>query len=104
MNWLEFFDGDHNARTKKAIHGVRTAKKVKKKSAFGIGIVGNIKAICGKSGVMVKIVYAPTADNYSHSEIRRLPRDDLSLLEALATEAFVDLVHNADIDEEEHGE
>lgn len=99
VNWLEFFDGDHNVRIKKAIHDLRAAKNIGTKSAFGIGRVDNIKTTCGKSQATVKIVYAPTKDNYSHSEIRRIPRDNLFLPEALATEAFVDLVRNLDIEE-----
>lgn len=99
VNWLELFDGDHNYRTSKIINELRAAKKIGRKSAFGLGNVGNIKNICEKNGRMVKIVYAPTVGISSHSEIRHLPLDDKSILEALATEAFVDLVPNSDIGE-----
>jgi hypothetical protein len=102
VNWLEHFDGNHDARTKKSIQEIRAAKDISKKSqcAFGIGNVGNIKEICKKNDALVKIVYAPTRDIPSHSEIRRLPRDDLSLLEALATDAFCELVRNAHVEEQ----
>jgi hypothetical protein len=97
VNWLEIFDGGHDARAKQTIHELRAAKSIGKKSAFGIGNVGNIKTICKTNGATVKIVYAPTHGNSSHSEMRDLPSDDLSILEALATDAFAELVHNADI-------
>ena len=99
VNWLEYFDGDHATRTKKLIQQFRTVKSIGGKSAFGIGNVGNIKEICKKNGALVKIVYAPTDGNLSHSAIRRLPKDDLSLLTALATVGFCELVRNADIEE-----
>ncbi|MHB1620441.1 MAG: hypothetical protein ACYCTY_10760 [Sulfuricella sp.] len=102
VNWLDIFDGDYDARTKKTILELRAAKVISKKSAFGIGNVGNIEKICKKDGAPVKIVYAPTHGIPSHSEIRHLPRDDLSLLEALATDAFLEFVRNADIEEEQN--
>ena len=97
VNWLEYFDGDHATRTKKAIQGLRITKPIGGKSAFGIGNVGNIKEICKKNGALVRIVYAPTNGNPPHSAIRHLPRDDLSLLKALVTDAFCEFVLNADI-------
>lgn len=99
VNWLEYFDGDHATRTKKSIRGLRTTKPIGGKSAFGIGNISNIKEICKKNGALVKIVYAPTDDNPSHSVIRHLPKDDLSLLRALATDAFCEIVLNADVEE-----
>lgn len=102
VNWLEYFDGDHKARTKKSIQGLRTTKNIGKKSAYGIGNVGNIKAVCQKSDVLVKIVYAPRNGNLPHSVMRHLPRDDLTLLKALATDAFCELVLNSDIEEEQN--
>jgi hypothetical protein len=70
---------------------------VRTKSAFGIGNVAKIKEIGRANGASVRIVYEPTDNNPSHSAIRRLPRDDLSLLEALAADAFVELVQNTAI-------
>lgn len=97
VNWLEHFEGDHDARTRKSIQELRTVKDIRKKSAFGIANVGKTKEICNKNKAFVKIVYAPRDGIPSHSEIRQLPSDDLSLQEALATEAFCTLIRNADI-------
>lgn len=100
VNWLEFFDGNHAAKTKKTIQELRKAKHIGQKSAFGIGSVGNIQKICKQNGGEIKIVYAPTIGIPSHTEIRSLPRDDLVVLDALATQAFLECVYNADIEEE----
>lgn len=99
VNWLEHFEGDHDARAIQTIQELRSAQNISKKSAFGIANVSNIKEICKKNRALVKIVYAPTDNIPSHSEIRRLPSDDLSLQEALATEAFCILILNGDIEE-----
>ena len=98
VNWLEYYDGDHATRTKKSVQSLRTTKPIGEKTAFGIGNVGKIKEICSQNAAVVKIVYAPTDGNPSHSVIRHLPKDDLSLLAAMATDAFCELVLNADIE------
>lgn len=98
VNWLEYFDGDHETRTKKSIQELRAAKNISKNSAFGIGNVGNIKEVCKNNGALVKIVYAPSDGNLSHSVIRHFPKDNLTLLEALAADAFCERVRNSDID------
>ena len=67
VNWLEISDGDQNARIKKTIWELRAANDIRKKSAFGIGNVGNIKNICKNNSALVKIVYALTANLPSHS-------------------------------------
>jgi hypothetical protein len=46
----------------------------------------------------VRVVHEPDLPkNPGHSAIRRLPRDDLNLLDALAADAFTDRVKNIDI-------
>lgn len=97
VNWLEHFDGDHDARIKQTVHELRAAIGVKSKSAFGVAVVGNIKEICKKNGSAVRIVYDPRKNIDSHAEIRNFPRDDLSLLEDLANGALCQLIANADI-------
>jgi hypothetical protein len=97
VNWLEYFDGDRDEKIRMSVKTFRETIKVGTKSAFGIGNVAKIKEICRGNGSSVRIVYEPTDDNPSHSGIRRLPRDDLSLLEALAADAFVELLQNSAI-------
>lgn len=67
------------------------------KSAFAIGNVGRIKETCLAREARVRIVHEPEDDDPAHSAIRRLPRDDLTLLAALADEAFSEMVRNADV-------
>ena|SRR6266446_7544977 len=97
VNWLECFDGDREAKIQASVKTFRNTLTVGTKSAFGIGNVGKIKDVCRANGANVRIVYEPRADNKSHSGIRRLPRDDSTLLDALAADAFVELIHNAAI-------
>jgi hypothetical protein len=97
VNWLEYFDGERKDKIHLSVKAFRETISVGAKSAFGIGNVAKIKEICRMNGVSVRIVYEPMKDNPSHSGIRRLPRDELSLFEALAADAFADLVQNAAI-------
>jgi hypothetical protein len=97
VNWLEYFDGDHEQRTKKAVNAFREKFSVGKKAVFGIAQVGKIKEVCRANGTTVRIAYAPTADHPSHAAINNFPRDDLALLDAMAADAFVDSVRSADV-------
>lgn len=99
LNWLEYFDGTHEERSRASVEVFRNTRTVGKKSAFGIGNVGKIKEACSANGARVRIVYDPEDNNLAHSVIRRLPRDDLGLLEALAADCFIELVLNADVKE-----
>jgi hypothetical protein len=97
VNWLEYFDGVREAIIQASVRTFRNTLKVGTKSSFGIGNVSKIKAVCRSNGANVRIVYEPEDDNKPHAAIRRLPRDDFTLLEALAADAFVELIHNAAI-------
>jgi hypothetical protein len=97
VNWLEYFEGDREKKIRASVRTFRSTLTVGTKSAFGIGNVDKIKATCRARGATVRIVYEPTDDNKSHSAIRRIPRDDAILLDALAADAFAELVHNAAI-------
>ena len=97
VNWLEYFNGDREAQIQASVITFRRTITVGTKSAFGVGNVAKIKGVCRSRGATVRIVYEPTDDNPSHSGIRRLPRDDAILLDALAADAFVELVHNTAI-------
>jgi hypothetical protein len=99
VNWVEFFKGDWETRVQQSVRTLRGsfAHGVGRKSAFGIANVGVIKTTCMNAGARVRIVHEPDDRNPAHSSVRRLPRDDLDLLQALADQAFVDLVQNADV-------
>jgi hypothetical protein len=97
VNWLEYFDGDRETKIHESVKTFRSTLKVGSKSAFGIGNVSKIKEVCLAGGASVRIVYEPEDNNKSHSSIRRLPREDVMLLEALAADAFAELIHNSAI-------
>jgi hypothetical protein len=103
VNWLEYFEGDRQNKIEASVKIFRKTITVRPKSAFGIGNVGKIKEVCRSNGANVRIVHEPEENNPSHSGIRRLPRDDFTLLEALAADAFVELVNNMTIPFDETG-
>ena len=67
------------------------------KGAFAIGIVGRIKETAAAHGAKVRIIYDPKEGEPAHSEIRQLSRDDVILLDALAQDAFAEMVLNSEI-------
>jgi hypothetical protein len=96
VNWMEFFT-DPATRVRDSVWAMRKTRDVGTKSAFGIGNVGKIKETCLIHGAKVRIVHEPEDNNAAHAGIRRLPNDDLILLEALAQDAFTEMVRNVDI-------
>jgi hypothetical protein len=97
VNWLEYFDGDREAKIQASVKMFRSTLRVGTKSGFGVGNVGKIKEVCRSRGTSVRIVYEPRDNNQSHSGIRRLPREDTILVDALAADAFAELIHNSAI-------
>jgi len=97
VNWIEYFS-DPATRIRDSVWAMRKAMGVGKKSNFAIGNVGKIKATClASGGIRVRIVYEPKDNEPAHSAIRRVPRDDLSILAALADEAFAEMVRKVDV-------
>ena len=76
---------------------MRRERDLGAKSLFAIGNVGKIKSTCLVAGSRVRITHEPREGNPADPGIRRLPRDDLALLAALADDAFTDMVRNTDI-------
>ncbi len=98
VNWLEYFCGDRESNIRDSVIEFRRTIKVGKKSAFGIASVKKVKDTCSATaGVKVRVVYEPSEYNPAHSGIRRLPRDDFTLLDALAADAFSELIKNSGV-------
>jgi hypothetical protein len=100
VNWVEYQEGDHDAQIRLSVWAMRDSfeKKLGAKSAFAVGNVQNIKDICQASGNRVRIVHEPELPkNPGHAAIRQLARDDMGLLDAMAADAFTELVKNAEI-------
>ena len=100
VNWLEYHDGDRDTQIRLSVWAVRSSfsKPLGPKSAFGIANVAKIKEVAQGSGARVRVTHEPHGEsNPGHAGVRRLPADDLSLLEALAADAFTEMVSNAEI-------
>ncbi|MER2519633.1 MAG: hypothetical protein ABTQ34_02970 [Bdellovibrionales bacterium] len=98
VNWLEWFrKPTENDNIKVSIHVLRNTRNIGPHDAFGIGQVKKIKEVCRSRSKQVRIVHAPSRENPAHSTILRLEQDDIILQEALADEAFCQLIQNKDI-------
>jgi hypothetical protein len=99
VDWLEYHDGDRDTQIRLSVWATRDSfeNPLGMKSAFAIANVGKVKEISQAAGSRVRVVHEPEPGNPAHSAIRQLQRDDLSLLEALAADAFTERVNNADV-------
>jgi hypothetical protein len=98
VNWIEYGEGDWDTRIRDSVWGIRRARPSigggGGKSRYAIGNVGKIKEVCLANNARVRITHEPEKNNLGHAGIRRFPRDDLTLLAALADDAFTDMVEN----------
>lgn len=98
VNWVEYFAGNHQSQIEASVKAFRASKlKVGDRSAFGVAVVGTVKQLAQKSGKSIRVVFSPSDANPSHTSIQKLPREELVLFEALATEAFTELIKNSDV-------
>lgn len=97
VNRLEYFNGDLDVRIRLSVLFFRHNFNIKSSCAFAIGNVGKVKEISQQNNATIRIVYSPTDDIPNHSDIRRFPRDDMAFLDALALDAFTQIVLNSDI-------
>jgi hypothetical protein len=97
VNWIEYFKaGGHKKNKRASIDKFRRTRNIGKLSAFALGEVQEILETCKKyDAEKVRIVHSPSKINKSHSRIIRIPPNDLNLLDALAAEAFRDLIPNS---------
>ena len=95
---LEYFAGSRPDQITAAVQAIRASNfKPSPKSGFAIGNVRTIREVCAARGHKVRIIHAPQVDNAAHAEIRLLPRDDIELLEQLATGVWSEFHQNKDI-------
>jgi hypothetical protein len=98
VTWLEYFAGNRPQKIQRAVHAIRASDfKPGGQSAFAIGGVGPIKQKCLDRNHKIRIIHQPEDDNKAHAELRQFPRDDIALLEELATSTWAEVVLNADI-------
>jgi hypothetical protein len=97
--WLEYFAGTRRQQIFGAIRAMRASKlKIKTKSGFAIGKIGNIAAVASAHKYSIRVLHEPEDDNKAHVAVRRWPRDDMLLFELLAAEAWSELVLNTEND------
>ena len=95
---LEYFAAPRQAQIVAAVQALRASNfKPSPKSGFAIGKVKTIHETCAGRSHKIRIIHSPEQDNAAHAEIRQMPRDDLDLLELLATGAWSELHMNKDI-------
>ena len=109
VNWLEYFDGDFDQNLQDAINDYRqhikivSGGKVGKKSVYAIANVGVLVDVCkANTFKTVKVDHnakKSARTNKSHSSIIKIPFNDNSLMNLLATQIFNQIVFNADIPE-----
>lgn len=97
VNWLEYFSGDRQIQISECVKMFRTSIDVKKKSAFGVAKVRKVKDVCQMNGKAIRIVYAPSPNNNAHASIQKIPRDEFAIFEALAADAFSEIIMNGQI-------
>lgn len=104
VNWLECHDkGTHAEKIGQCVVELRAASrrdgtKIGPKCGFAVARVRKVKEVCSGLRKQIRIVYAPS-HIASHSVIKNLPRDDITLLEAFAVEAFTEVLMSKDIAE-----
>ena len=89
VNWLERADAAPDDHLRRTVELMNTGLKIGKKARIAVVNVGTVREICLNQSHKVRILHAPEDDNEPHSEIHRLPRDNVELLEILATEAVL---------------
>ncbi len=88
---LEHFDFQYERGLIQAAEAVRRQLIVKSNDGFSTTEVGGFCDICERFDEKVRVLHEPVNDeNTGHVAIRRFPRDNIKLLDLLASDAFVD--------------
>jgi hypothetical protein len=95
--WLDYFNGSNQNKTYLSIVVKNMVLKINPKDAFAIANIEQVKQVADKNDNQVRIVYDPNIDIPNHSEIRKYPRGVAVLYDALAREAFTQVVINSSI-------
>jgi hypothetical protein len=92
VNYLEYFSGTNKqqmAEVKAAVIAAKQSKSIGTKGLFATANVGTLKSVVqAKTTKKIRIAYAPTDHNPSHSAIHDIPEEDIELMDQLADEVF----------------
>jgi hypothetical protein len=95
--WMEHFGGISPANLYAAVGAIRASRDVGKKSGFALGLVGEICAACSAANRNIRVVREPEDNNSGHTAVRKWPRDNLDLLQLMATDTWSRLAMNSSI-------
>ncbi|MCH8998172.1 MAG: hypothetical protein IID48_07870 [Proteobacteria bacterium] len=91
VTWLEHFDPQYERGLTQAAEAIRRQLEVRGNDGFSTTAVGGFCDICERFKEKVRVLHEPVnPENTGHVAIRRFPRDNLDLLDLLASDAFVD--------------
>ena len=90
--WVEHYAGTPSQQKAQAIADFSAAVSVKPKDRFVRGNVGAIKAACAAHGNAIRVTHEPVPTLASHAAVRRFNDKKPELLEALAQEAWAEIV------------
>lgn len=91
VTWLEHFDPQYEQGHIQAAEAIRRQLEVKTNDGFSTTQVGGFYDICEGFNKRVRVLHEPiNPENTGHVAIRRFPRDNLELLDLLASDAFID--------------
>ena len=91
VTWLEHFDTRYERGFILAAEAIRCQLTVKRNDGFSTSEVRAFCDSCERCGEKVRVLHeAVNPENPGHVAIRRFPRDNLDLLDLLASEAFLD--------------
>ena len=91
VTWLEHFDPQYERGLIQAAEAIRRQLTVKGNDGFSTTEVGGFCDICERFDEKVRVLHEPVNDeNTGYVAIRRFPRDNIELLDLLASDAFVD--------------
>ncbi len=91
VTWLEHFDPQYEQGLIRAAEAIRRQLNVKGNDGFSTTEVGGFCEICEGFEKKVRVLHEPiNPENTGHVAIRKFPRDNLELLDLLASDAFVD--------------
>ncbi len=91
VTWLEHFDPQYERGLIQAAEAIRRQLEVRGNDGFSTTEVEGFCDICERFNEKVRVLHEPiNPENTGHVAIRRFPRDNLDLLDLLASDAFVD--------------
>jgi len=95
VQWAEYFSDDLLACCHQAIRAhVASGYSVSRNGAYGLAKVADLHSVAAanRPSLRLRVAHEPEETNPPHAGIHDLPAEDHELLEALAFDAFADLI------------